>query len=373
MIYDRGGKRRISQLVDVFSVKWSRVLDDRSTATVALTSQSCRNQLDTVTGIEPLRHELVIYRGADRVWEGPIGEVAWFSNRVEIVASDVTQYAAGTPLSRDWPNSESGGPVYMTERVQQILEHELSVPYTMETNAGTVVVDRFENISPPANVLPHLEVRPSVGPGGIRTFAVTEAFQMNVLDHLNALSRGGLDYTAVGRRLLIWDSASSIGRTRILTESDFYGELRVYASGADFAAISHISAESQDPDAPPAVGHAGAPDPYYGPWERVVSLTSEEGGDAPTQVELNGQAARDLVGRNPVPTQIVVPKDAGLRLRSGLTVDQLIPGVVMPVRATLNLRLVSQDQRLESVTVTETGAGEVINVTLFPAGNLEAA
>lgn len=372
MIHDRGGVRRIDSLQNLFSVQWGRVEGDKSIAKVVITAQNCAAQAQALQAIEPRRHELVIFRGNTRVWEGPIVEPAWYSDRLELTAVDVLEYAAGTALSKDWPNKERGGPAYMTQRVQQIFDYELSTSYVMQTNSGPVTVPAWEVVDPPINVLPHLEIRPSVGPGGISTLAETDAFQMTLFDHLQALTRSGLDYTVVGRKILMWDSATSVGRTRIITETDFSGDVAVFASGRDFAAISHISAQAEEEGAPPAVGHAGAASEFYGPWEHVLSLDSEEGSDTPDQVALNGQAGRYLVGRNPVPTQIVVPDGASLLLGGDLTIDSLVPGVVMPVRATLNLRPVSQDQRLQSVTVTETSAGETIGIKLIPAGDLEA-
>ena len=50
---------------------------------------------------------------------------------------------------------------------------------------------------------------------------------MTVGEHLRNLAEGGLDFTVIGRRLLIWDSATSIGRTRQLTDADFTEHTRM--------------------------------------------------------------------------------------------------------------------------------------------------
>lgn len=389
-IYDRGGKRKVADLIDIAEVTYSREEGRRTSARIVISGDACRRQIDVINRIAAHRHEVVIYRGSRRVWEGPLLEPRWYVGRVEIVALDVTAYL-DTPLSRDWPNEDGGGPRYMTERVEQILTHELSVPYEADVGIGGVVdmvtMPRWENFGagawpyetwgPPINVLPHLEVRPSLGPQGILTLSDTVAFQMHVSEHLQDLARGGLQYTAIGRKILVWDRAQSIGSTRPLTDADFYGEIAVIAAGGEHAVIAHVSAQrdEDDEEAPDdgGVGNAGAPDPFYGAWTRLVSLASEDGTSAPSQMELNSQARRQLVGRNPVPTQIIVPTGAGLRLSDDLTIDDLIPGVVMPVRAEMNLRPVSQKMRLERVTIRETAdEGESIQVELSPAGDLEA-
>lgn len=373
MIHDRGGVRRLDQLVDVAEVEYVRERDQITGAKITVSGRACRMQAPFINSVQARRHEVVIYRGTNRAWEGPIVDVKWYANRVVLFAHDVGEYVRHTPLTKDWPNSDGGGPVYMTERIEEILTYELTTAYDMQTNAGTITVPRWENLDPPANVLPFLDIRPSTGPQGILTRSSTLAFEMMAGEHLQNLAEGGLDYTAVGRSILIWDSAQSIGRTRTITEADFYGELEVIAAGSEHAAIAHVSAQ-RDEDADTAdagVGNAGEADPFFGVWTRLVSLASEEGNDTPSQLELNSQARRQLVGRNPVPTEIVVPQGAGLRLSHDLTLDDLVPGVIMPVRATLNLRPVAQDQRLDKVTVRETPEGETIQVDLSPAGVLE--
>lgn len=390
MIHDRGGVRKLDQLLDVAEVEYTRERDEVTGARVVVAGRSCIGQRAFLLQIAAMRHEVVIYRGSERVWEGPILEVRWFANRVELVAHDVIEYVDWTPLSKDWPNADGGGQTYMTERIRDILTYELTTPYDADVGSGgvpdVISIPRWENFGtapwdletwgPPINVLPHLDVRASTGPQGILTRSSTLAFEMMVGEHLRNLAEGGLDFTAVGRRILIWDSAMSIGRTRQLTDADFYGELVVIASGTEYAAVGHISAQRDEEEdagpAVPSVGNAGAPDPFYGVWTRLASLASEEGSDTPSQMALNSQARRQLVGRNPVPTEIVVPQGSGLRLSHDLRINELVPGVIMPVRATFNLRPVSQDQRLDKVTVKEVPGSETVQVSLSPAGSLEA-
>lgn len=378
MIHDRGGIRRIGALVDIAEVEWNRERDAISGAKVVVSGRACAEQAPFLNSIAPRRHEMVIYRGTERVWEGPILEASSYSDRIEVIANDVLEYPRHRPMSKDWPNLDGGGQRYMTERIRDVLTYELGTSYVVDVGqAGVpvlVTIPAWEQLSPPANVLPHLEVRASTGPQGILTRSSVAAFEMMVGEHLQNLAEGGLDFTTIGRKILIWDSAQSIGRTRTLTDADFYGELRVIAAGGEHASIAHISAQRDDEggvvDDMSGVGSAGAVDPFYGVWTRLVSLSSEEGTDTPSQMELNSQARRQLVGRNPVPTEIIVPSGGGLRLSHDLRINELVPGTVMPVRATLNLRPVQQDQRLDKLTVRETPAGESVQVTLSPSGIL---
>lgn len=386
LIYDRGGRNRWRQLVDLTSVSWGRTRDAFTDGQIVVSGRSCQQQASTITGIQPRRHELVIWRGNERVYEGPILRVTTYRDRAVIMARDVGEYLRGTALSEDYP-WDTGEPVsaasaLMTERVRHILNRELSTPYSMIVGTGgaahEVEVPRWENLDPPANVQPYMEVRRSET---LLTRSDTLAFEMSVAEHLQNLAEGGLDFTTVGRKILVWDSAQSVGRTRTLTDADFDGDTEITLEGTDHFSISHVSAQRDEvpdeeepaPEEPaPSVGNAGGEHPYYGVWTNIVSLSSEDGADDPTQDALNSQAQRDQVGRTPVPVDIRVPDGATLRLGPTLGINELVPGTTMPVRAAMNLRTIQQDQRLDKVTVTETAEGESIQVTLTSWGQAVA-
>lgn len=376
MIHDRGGVHRKYQLVDLARVEWARTRSKKTMGQITLSGRSCRAQANVLSAIEARRFELVLFRGLERVWEGPIKEIAWYSNRAVITAFDVVDYLDGTALSKAWPNEDGGGTAVMTERIEEILTYELTTPYTMRVGTGgaarDVVVPRWENVDPPANVLPHLDVRH----GTVATRSDTVGFQMTVGEHLNNLADSGADYTTVGRSLIVWDSAEPLGRLRTLTDTDFYGDLEVFEAGSEFGAISHISPQQRQVESedgapiPDIVGSAGESDPYYGPWTRIVTVESEDGSAEPTQDALNSQAQRDRLRRNPVPLELVVPSGASLRLSYDLGINDLVPGVEVPVLATLNLKAVSQTQILDNVKVVETADGETISVDLSASGDL---
>jgi hypothetical protein len=384
MIHDRGGERRKYQLVDLDSVSWGRIRSKKSQATVTLSGRACAAQASIIDDVSRAarRYEMVIFRGEDRVWEGPIIQARTRRDTATFIANDIKEYLDHTAMSIDWPNADAGGFPLMTDRIEAIINYELSTPYEMRVSTGgaahVVTVPRWEFVDPPANVLPHLDVRFS---DSLLTRSTVVAFQMMVGEHLDNLSEGGLDYTTVGRTLLIWDSATSIGQTRKLTDADFYGDIEVVSAGSEHASIGHISAtrptESADNPLPPpdpgvvfGVGNAGGENDYYGVWTTIHTLEQEEGSGDPSQDELNSQAQRRIVGRTPVPVELIIPDGAGLRLSHDLGINQLVPGVMMPVAATLNLRPVQQDQRLDSLRVNETAAGEAIQVTLVSAGDV---
>ena len=343
-IYDRGGQARFAQILDVSSVRWERNRDGVSEALIVIQGSACSEQADILAGIEPKRSEVVIFRGSERVWEGPVWRVAWHSQRVEINAHDIFAYILETPLTQGYSNAYPAvGTV--TGRIETILNHELPV---------------WEALTPAANILPHVVIHH--WPNEAETTAVTLPFEMTVGEHIQHLAQySGIDFTVVGRALHVWDVSRNLGRTRMLTEADFFSEVVITAYGSEMAATVYVIGEDG------VYGMASEPSPYYGPWTKILTAYNEEGSPLPTQEELNSQAQRNISGRLPVPVEVRVPDNSGIRLDDTLTIHDLVPGVQVPLLATLNARRMSQLQKLDHVVVTETSAGENIQVTLTPA------
>jgi hypothetical protein len=367
-IYDRGGASRVSPLVDLSTVDWTRSRNDVTDASVVLNGKSCQGQQGVINGIEPRRHELVIFRGTDRVWEGPIVQVSSQRNAAVITAKDIGEYLNYTPLTKAWP-TDPAVKTLMTDRIAAILNYELSTAYTAQfgTEAApvTVTVPRWEGVVPPANIKPFLEVRA----GHTLTRSNTIAFEMTVMEHLKDLATSGIDFASVGRKLLVWDSHYALGRTRQVTEADFYGDVEVILSGSDLASIYHVIGKQSEEEGTAPVGNARTTDGYYGPWTMIRTAENEESEDSEVdQWALNSQAHASLQGRYPTPIELRMPGSAGIRLSHDLTIHDLLPGVEMPVLATLNLRKVSQMQIIDKMTVSEDSSGENISVTLVPSG-----
>ena len=114
-IYDRGGRTRVGQLVDVSEIHWERDRDAISEASLVVQGAACRAQKDLISKIIEKRHELVIFRGKDRVWEGPISLVGDEADKLTLSAKDVCWYLFSTPLSKVWDNSTAGSGVTHAE------------------------------------------------------------------------------------------------------------------------------------------------------------------------------------------------------------------------------------------------------------------
>lgn len=363
-IYDRGGLTRFAQINDISRIWWERDRDGISEAEIVITGRSCGLQREKISQFAAKRHEVVIFRGNERVWEGPISRISDEGDRIVIAAKDVCWYLFGKALSRTWDNSTAGdGVTEVTTRFQNIIGWELTHARTIRSvGGGTLVLPAWEALSPPVNLLEHLTVHHF--PNEARTSAKTLASEMTIGQHLqNAARTSGIDYTAIGRSIHLWDTSRSIGRTRTLTEADFFGNIVITEYGADHTQAAYVSGMDG------AYGSAGNPEnlDFYGPWETVYTAYNEEGSNAPSQPELDSQAIRNTSGRSPVPYEVRIPDNSSIRLGLSLGINELVPGVQVPLRATLNAKAYEQDQKLDHLRVTETSDGETIQVTLTPA------
>jgi len=357
-IFDRGGRNKIAQITPTESVKWDRRRDDISEATVKVINPS-GDCCTTLNSIAVGRHELVIYRNGDRVWEGPITRTTHTSTGVEIVAHDICHYLSRTIMHSAYDNryAKNGSKVgLVTTRMTNILLRELA---------------RKEALSPPVNILPYLTVLDSSK--GAKTSRYTHAYQRTVWEEMDSLAwRAGMDYTTVGRRLILNDVHHPIGYTPLLSQAHFVDELIVTTYGMELATRTAVT---------DGEGHwaaTGGNDPFYGEVELLANLydVSVRPTDPtkPTAEELKAmassmlsQAQRNRAGRYPVPVVVRIPDNSALDPSAPLTIDQLVAGVRVPLRVELPCVEIQQEQKLDRLTVTQDSKGETITVVLSPS------
>lgn len=368
-IFDRGGMKRVAQIRDLSLVRWERVRDNVSEATVRLEGDACSDQAELIDSIRSHRHELVIFRGDKRVWEGPIHRTISQNGFAEIIAKDVLTYLYYQPLTQAYSNASSGGVSHadtVTNRLEQIITYELTHSRVQKAWNGTAYVDvtvpAWEALTPPANVLPHLDVHHYVNEA--RTTAVTVPYSMTVGEHLQSLGRtSGIDFTTVGRAIHIWDVSRSLGRLPTMTEANFLADVIVSEYGADHAQASYVVGQDGVYGSALATTHLD----YYGPWTQIFTAYQEEGTDAPTQADLDSQSRRNISGRQPAPIEVRIPDNSTILLSDTLTIDDLVCGTQVMLRATLAARQLSQMQKIDYVRVEETPTAENITLTLTPA------
>jgi hypothetical protein len=84
-------------------------------------------------------------------------------------------------------------------------------------------------------------------------------------------------------------------------------------------------------------------------------------------------AERSINDRYPPPVIVRVPDNTTLNPDTVISIQQLVPGVVIPLRSQSTLRTVIGNQKLDSVKVVETADSEVITVTMSPFSSDDGA
>ena len=352
VIYDRGGINKLWELTDLSRVIWDRRRDAISEATIDLSGATCLAQNDTLKQIRSSRHELVIFRGQDRVWEGPITRAHGMGTEFSIFAKDVLHYTNRTAMHYGYDNRHPNTTTVLS-RAELVFLTEMERKEAEEFAA-------FPDL-PSYNIIDHLVVHHGVGDA--RTAMRTFPMQYEVWEHIDSMAaKNGMDYTAIGRAIHFWDVHNSLGQTPTVTESDFIGNLSVTEYGMELGTRGIVT------DGEGNYGEHGGVDPYYGLVERLDTAYDEsEGADPPTSSEMASQASRNIAGRNPTPIQVRVPDNSSINPAGVLSLDMLVPGVWVPVRADVLGFEIVQMQKLQSMRVTETPGKEDIQVTMYPA------
>jgi hypothetical protein len=252
---------------------------------------------------------------------------------------------------------------------------------------GSTVVERaaqvIQNVMAPddPNLLSYLTVlAPSDSARQYRSLAPYSRTGYDEIDDMAANS--GLDYTAVGRAILLWGTKHQIGRLPEFRDADFGASPIVTEYGMEFANLYAVG------DGNGVYGTAtrggievngqqvSGNDPSYGLVEILSTTTSTDAAEdtgtytqaglAAAQQSFADFAERGISDRYTPPVVVRVPDNTTVNPDTVLSIQQLVPGVTIPLRSSGTLRPVRASQKLDSLQVVETKDTETISVTLSP-------
>lgn len=476
--YDRGALDMIGEIKPIQRLQWSRVRDDISNAllTTAGFGPDC---CDLLNSLRSMRHELVIFRDEERVWEGPITRVAFASDGVEIEARDVMQYIYrricrlgynhrypfNIDPEPDKKKKKYGNPV--TDTVRLLITQALVPNHTPLPDDPHEPPEFAFGYDP--NILKYLTIFPPKAIDALKQGNSREARQLYVMQKTvweeidDMAANAGIDYTVAGRRIMVWDTSNPIGRTVPLDDSAFMANPIVTEYGMSLATCSVVT------DGKGFYGIDGGYDSYYGTVEILASSYSEstapdkagiptyrklqdyqniyytrraeylrypglstreahrlaayykerytkgvkperqkvldaaikplaarEKGKKTLLTRMNhahttwkqqqklydnynsqitsyiagltSQARRNLAHRNPAPITVRIPDNSQLNPNVMLGINDLIPGIWIPLRSNATCRHITQWQKLDSVSVSmEADQAEQVQVTMSPA------
>lgn len=322
-VVDRDGAI-VSDLSVLVIVEWRRILDDVSGARVrVIPDGDCCEQLGNV---RTWRHRLVIARDGQHVWDGPIIQAEWRDGQVDLFASDFL--------------------VFLDRRVP----HE-SITFTnadLTDIASWLIEDGFAPDDPGHTV--EVMGRSMVEGGREYTQDIGQTG-----DHLRDLAESGIDYTAVGSKILLLPEtwSASVGT---LTDEDMPEGMVVVEDGSALATrwIVHGNEDSG------IKGEWGGADAYYGLLERSVEDTS-----ITTDVSATAAARSRRNASLPVPV-FLASEEVTLSPDAAVDVATLVPGWCVDVSTNATCRDLTQRMKILGVKVVEDGNGESVQVTLSP-------
>lgn len=337
-IVDRGGNPSLTaEGLPVSQVEWGRQLDATSTATLTIPTGEAPECCGILADVRAGRHEVVIWRDDEKVWEGPIVDIRTGRDQVVINAQDVTAYLARhtIPSRMCWGDSDTGTEGEPCDRPPEEL--------------GTIALEVLQAAlgeHADEDVLPYLIVNP-VGETGERDF---EPYTY-ASDILEDLGRTTLDYTAIGRRIVI-GGPLTFGTLAQLRCDSFAGDVESWEDAT--IAATRVIVRGDD-----VVGIASVDDPYYGVMDLVV-----EDDTILDQTSADFAARQILATSRPPLVYVVTPSGSELSTDAPVCINQLVPGALVPVYLDCTCRPAVTVLRLTSVSVTYDNTGEHVKIAL---------
>ncbi|MFF4900413.1 hypothetical protein [Streptomyces sp. NPDC001068] len=315
VILDRAGAT-VAVANVLTEIEWTRTLDEVSTArAVIMPDGDCCGRLGRIS---TWRCRLVVFRDGRYCWDGPITGITWSLGQVEIRAQDVLAW-----LGNRVPHADK---TFTGADLTEIAEWLIEDGYAPDDPGHTVdVVDR-------------------AGISGSRVYSTSIG---QTLDHLAQLAEAGLDYTAIGSKILLLPETHLVPVGR-LSDTDLPDGLEVSENGSSLATRWLVAGS----DSSGVIGEAGGVDPYYGLHERYVE-----------QTEITDQTSADEAararGRASVPVPVVIDtQSVTISPEAAIDVPSLVPGWCLDITSASTCRTVRQRLKITGVTVQETGGDD---------------
>lgn len=336
-IWDRDLRYKVVDLDDTSCLTYNRELDDLSEATVTVgRAGDCCELLDKV---RTWRHQLVIHRCGQLVWNGPILRLTYTLDGVEVEAVDPLAW-----LDRRLIRADREVTGALTDIARDLITESLTHPDGGPDETGLV-----------------FDVRGCTN-AGTREY---EACKSTTAAELRSLAKGAFNFTAVGNRVVMWCGGATIGRTTVLQDKHFMGELTVVEDGYPLATAVCVQGKG-------VIGYCGGTDPYYGLLEVTVKDDT-----ITTQADADALACEEVAARNRPPVILSVPD--GVRLDPSAPVDfsELVPGALIPVWSQATCRSVFEDMALTRVRVRQGCSAdgtdeEQVSITVAPTASIGA-
>lgn len=357
--------RGLSEIVTMLpftTVEWNRILDDTSTATLTIDGVANPRALArccaALSELEPEEHELAIYRNGWRVWSGPMTDLSFPAEQCVIQASDLSWWLSARTIHQNINSVQ----VDLVNILLAYVQDAMSV----DNSAGLVA-----------------QVLALAGQLGDRLVQSND--HQLASDVIGELSRTGVDWTTLDRRMLLGplqpQPAPFPGATPYptLIDANFRVQPTILVSGSQAGNCFYVNGPPNGagdlifgeygPEFPAQDDHVAQPaapdyaeiEEQFGRIERVV--TESRILDQPG-IDFNAQTRYDLLKR-----PLVYISDGSLLPSSPIPMEKLLPGSLVNVHLSNVCRVIAEPYRIKAVKVQGNSDGsETVDVQWQPLG-----
>lgn len=336
-------------LENVTRAEWGRKLDEVSAATVevSLSGDNSSTCCQCLAEAEPWCHELHIWRDGEEVWVGPIQELEYSYEKVIIRAKDSLSWLSVRILPGNINYTTVGTGLGAAE-LTEIGEAILTFAFGDDAPDFTCEVDNIYTV-----------------PTGRIEERFYEGFNQTSLDIFRLLADSGLDFTTVGRTIVMVGDETPLTPLVLLNDEHIHGDITVVKDGLLQGNRYYIHFEGDE-------GLPVVSDPVdfycYTAIERIMDGEGlQRGSDA--LITANAYASASAIA----PRIVEIPDGSRLSPDTPWTINQMVCGARVDVTITRLCLELTQSFRLTSVDVVYDNEGESIGITLTPITNLPLA
>lgn len=339
-IYDMGGEVALWRLQPIESVRWERVRDEISTASVTIPTTECCDELGQIRCI---LHELHIWRNGISVWQGPVTRIEYEHDVVRIYAEDMLFVPKRRVLQQGY-----------VQAYPNMWDVVARMDWLLRDNCYAMFGDTW-------NMVPRLH--PFLSDGNPKTSRSVNNFQFYVWEDFDKYAEdSGADYTVVDREIYYFDTHLAWNVLPPLNESHISQFPRLVEYGNEAATRCFVT------NGEGFTGYWIQPDDLgYGVIDFLITIQQDGSEEGPTPEEIdewNNMAAHNLDGKIPPPVSIVVPENSTLLPGAPWDIESLIPGSWFQMTLANTCRPGTAWQKLHHVLVTETAQeGELVQIT----------
>lgn len=338
-IYTRDGRSELLSIDGVSDLSWGRTQGAFSEASVSVLARLTPDCWSSLGDVHAWAHSLVIHRDDERVWEGPLRNVSLSAGKVDLVAGDVS--------------------AWLTRRRIRLKRKTGDTEVSVLSEAQTVLSRAFGPDDP--NVLTYVQTIPdSSAPTTARDVDANSGYYY---DDLGSLVGAGLQWTVVGRRIVLFTDNVFLGQTEVLVpELHTTADVILAESGDDLAtAVTAANEKVEGTAYATGLGSVAGVSDFYGLHDMLT-----ENLDRKKAAGLQKVAARAARHRYPVPQVVVFPDDTALDPAAPIEVRDLVPGTLVPFATNATPRPKSGTFVLTGMGVKQDAEGETVTVSLAP-------